>query len=117
MLEKEIKGILHLESESDLWDEAVKNKEASLGVKLSLDWEHDTITGLLMDKDGNHFGVLEFDCTDFHKLADEVMPPSIDSEEMNREPTEEEKKDMQEDAEEYLKNPIKETIAKYHSEE
>jgi len=115
---KEIKGILHLESESDLWDEAVKKKEESLGIKASFDWELDRISVYLEDKDGCDFGTLVFNNTDFQSKVEDVMPPSKLPE--DKEYTEEEKKEIEkylaEDVEEMKKNPVKEEIAKYHND-
>lgn len=115
-MEKEIKGILHLADESEIFEELVKKGgEQSMGIKLSADWELDIINCFVDDKDGNMIGTLVFDNTDFQSLMSDVMPPDIkDLPEPSEEEKEELKKQMKEESDYLSKNPIKKEIESHH---
>lgn len=99
---EEIKGIKEFES-----------KKQDQAITLSAVWEYDTINLTICDKDGNLEENLKFDCTDFHGLASDVMPPNI-NDLPNEEPSESDKKELEADFEEQAKNPIKKQIEELH---
>ncbi len=114
-MSEEIKGIMHLDAESEDFTKKVKtDKEESLGIKASMDWELDRVTLSVKDKNDNCIASLVFDNSDFQSAADKVMPPSLAEE---KEPTEEEKKKLEEEGKEAMedvqKNPIKKEIEGY----
>ncbi len=119
MSEEKIKGIMHLDAESELFKEKVKaEKEESLGVKLSMNWELDQITLCLTDKNEDLIASLVFDNTDFQDIVSEVMPPSRGEMMKQKEFTEKEKKEIEKDIKtdvEYTeKHTTKKEIEKYH---
>ena len=123
---KEIKGIFHIESESDIFDESIIPEEPytekSMGIKASLDWELDKISLDLSDKEGNLFGSLVFDCDEFKRKIENLTSPTDEElkeqdkemAKMTKEEVKEMKKDALEDFKEMQKNPIKDKIEKYH---
>lgn len=114
---EEIKGIMHLDVESRLFEDKVKTgKEESVGIMMSMDWELDKINLFLTDKEDNPIANLVFDNSDFQSIANKCMPPPFDD--LEDEPTEEEQKQFEKDAKEdveYMKkNPTKKEIEGYH---
>ncbi len=122
-MSEEIKGILHFAGESEEFDKkAMSNKEEGMGVIFSVDWESDRITCFLQDKEGSAIGELIFNNSDFQEIADEIMPPTTEDlkeeeqrqEKMSEEEKKEFGKELKEDTEDLIKNPIKKEIDEHH---
>ncbi len=122
MANEKIKGIMHLDAESELFEEKVKKiiekGEESLGIKLSMEWELDKITLHLTDKNEGLIASLVFDNTDFQSIVESIMPPTTKEIQQEKEPTKEEKKQIEKDIKEYAeymqKHPTKKEIDEYH---
>lgn len=116
-MENEIKGIFHMEPESEIFTKALEhadvNKPISIGAKVSFEWEEDKITQTITDKNGNLIGSIIFDNTNFQNNIDHVLPPSKEElntqKEMNDPDT---IADLQEETESH--KPVKEEIETYH---
>jgi hypothetical protein len=115
MEQKKIKGILGLDiGESLELDKAIKTGD-SIGIQMSAEWEGDTVRLFLVDKKGDGIGSIEFDNTDFQGLMGDVMPPLVDeANDVYDKLSAKEKKELQEEADEILRHPIKDIINKLH---